>query len=145
MQSNKTYLANKETFKNEWYLVDAENKILGRLAVRLATILMGKHHPTYTPYVDTGDFIVVINAKKIKVSGKKADEKLYRRYTGYSDGLKFTTMKTMIEKTPEKVIFLAVKRMLPPTKLADHMIKKLKVYPGAEHPHQAQNPKVLEI
>ena len=143
--NNRTYLAKKETVKPEWYLIDASGKILGRLAVKLATILMGKHHPIYTPYVDTGAFIVVTNAEKIKISGKKAEEKIYKRYTNYSDGQKETTYQTMKEQSPDQIIVLAVKRMLPQTKMGDHMLKKLKVYAGAEHPHKAQNPKPLEI
>lgn len=143
--NNRTYLAKKETFKPQWYVVDAKNKILGRLATRLATVLMGKHRPTYTPHVDTGDFVVVTNAKKIKVTGKKLEDKNYRKYTGYSDGLREVPLQTMLSKKPEQVIYLAVKRMLPQTKLGDHMLKKLKVYAGEAHPHQAQNPKTLEL
>lgn len=143
--NNKTILAKKELMKPQWYVVDASNKILGKLATRLATILMGKHHPIYTPYVDTGDFIIVTNAEKIKVTGKKLIQKTYKRYSGYADGLKYIPLKTMLEKTPEKVINLAVKRMLPQTRLGDSMLKKLKVYAGPQHPHQAQNPKILEI
>lgn len=138
-------MANKESFKPQWYVVDASNKILGRLATRLATILMGKHRPTYTPYVDTGDFIILINADKIKVSGDKLKDKNYRKYTGYSDGLRLVPMQTMLENKPEKIVYLAVKRMLPQTKLGDHMIKKLKVYAGSEYPHQSQKPQILEL
>ena len=143
--ANKTYLARKEELKPKWLLVDASNKVLGRLATRLATILMGKHKPIYTPYVDTGDFVVVINVEKIKLSGKKMLEKTYKKYTGYSDGLREIPIQRMLEKTPEKVLYLAVQRMLPQTRLAEHMLQKLKVYKGSEHPHQAQNPEVLEI
>ena len=142
---NKTYLARKEDIKPQWFVVDASNKILGRLATRLATILLGKHRPIYTPYVDTGDFVIVTNAEKIKVTGKKSIQKTYKTYSGYSDGLKYKPIKTMLEKTPEKVVYLAVKRMLPHNRLASQMIKKLKVYAGPQHPHQAQNPKILEI
>ena len=145
MQIQKTYLANKETFKPQWFVVDATDKILGRLAVRVATILMGKHRPTYTPYVDTGDFVVITNAEKIKVSGRKAELKIYKKYTNYSDGLRELPYDAMMKRAPEQVIYLAVKRMLPQTKMGDHMLTKLKVYAGAEHPHQAQNPQVLEI
>jgi large subunit ribosomal protein L13 len=142
---NKTYLARKEDIKPKWYLVDASNKVLGRLATRLATILLGKHQPIYTPYVDTGDFVIVVNAEKIKLTGKKMIGKTYKKYTGYSDGLKYIPIKTILEKTPEKAIFLAVKRMLPHNRLAKQIINKLKVYAGPQHPHQAQNPKIMEI
>ena len=142
---NKTYLARKEDIKPQWHVIDASNKVLGRLATRIATILLGKHHPIYTPYVDTGDFVIVINAEKIKLTGKKMIGKTYKTYSGYSDGLKYIPIKTMLEKTPEKIIHLAVKRMLPQNRLAKQMIKKLKVYAGPQHPHQAQNPKIWEI
>lgn len=141
----KTTLARETDIKKQWYLVDATGKILGRMASRIAMILMGKHKPIYTPYVDTGDFVIVINAAKIKVTGKKLENKVYKRYSGYADGLKEIPMKTMLEKHPEKVVYLAVKRMLPATRLARRMMKKLKVYAGPEHPHQAQKPQELKL
>jgi large subunit ribosomal protein L13 len=141
----KSFIAKKENVEHKWVLVDAEGAVLGRLACKIAPILMGKNKPTYTPHVDTGDFVVVVNADKIKVSGKKADEKQYDYYTGYPGGHKYVSFADMMAKKPEKVIELAVKRMLPKNKLGRHMIKKLKVFKGPEHNHQAQNPEKIEI
>ena len=143
--NNRTFLLKQEEIKQQWYLVDAADKILGRMATQIATVLMGKHQPTYTPYVDSGNFVVVINAEKIKLTGNKSLEKMYKTYSGYSNGQKLTPIKTVLANTPDKVVYQAVKRMLPQNRLADHMITKLKVYAGAKHPHQAQNPKVLEV
>lgn len=129
----------------EWFLIDAEGQILGRLASNIAKILMGKHKPTYTRNIDTGDYVIVVNAEKIKVTGKKLTDKIYYRHSGYLGGLKEETLMSLLTKKPEKVIELAVKGMLPKNKLGRKMIKKLKVYRGPEHPHQAQNPKLLKI
>ncbi|MCD6407897.1 50S ribosomal protein L13 [bacterium] len=131
--------------EKEWFLIDAEGQILGRLASNIAKILMGKHKPTYTPNIDTGDYVIVVNAEKIKVTGKKLTDKIYYRHSGYLGGLKEETLMSLLSRKPEKVIELAVKGMLPKNKLGRKMIKKLKVYRGPEHPHQAQKPKVLKI
>ena len=128
-----------------WYVVDATDQVLGRLAVRLATILMGKHRPEYTPHVDTGDFVVVINAEKVRVTGSKRDQMEYDWYTRYPSGRKVLPFNEMQEKHPDQIIELAVKRMLPKNRLARQMIKKLKIYAGSEHPHQAQQPEKLEL
>jgi len=141
----KTFMLRKEDVQREWYLVDATGKTLGRLASEIAKILMGKHKPTYTPHVDGGDFVVVINAEKIHATGKKLDKKIYYKHTGYPGGLKETTLKEMLQKKPEEVIRLAVRGMLPKNKLRDRRMKRLKVYAGPEHPHAAQNPKPLEL
>jgi len=141
----KTYWAKPDEIEKKWYLVDAEDKVLGRLATEVAVRLMGKHKPTYTPSIDTGDFIVVVNAEKFAVTGKKMDDKMYYRHSGYLGGLKERTLKEQLEKKPEEVIRMAVRRMLPKTKMGRAMIKKLKIYTGSEHPHAAQNPEVLEL
>ncbi|OYD17612.1 50S ribosomal protein L13 [candidate division WOR-3 bacterium JGI_Cruoil_03_44_89] len=130
--------------EKKWYIIDADGKILGRLATRIATILRGKHKPEFTPNADMGDYVICINASKVKVTGKKETEKVYTRYTGYPGGLKKTTLKEMRKKKPEEIIHHAVKGMLPKGPLGRKMIKKLKVYPGSEHPHKAQNPIELE-
>ena len=141
----KTISANKETAQNDWYVVDAEGKILGRMAAEIAHRLRGKHKAEYTPHVDTGDYIVVVNAEKVAVTGNKATDKKYYRHTGYPGGLKTSSFNEMIEKAPEDVIKLAVKGMLPRTPLGRTMMKKLKIYTGNEHPHGAQNPAQLNI
>lgn len=141
----KTFMLRKEDVQRDWYLVDATGKTLGRLASEIAKILMGKHKPTYTPHVDGGDFVVVINAEKIHATGKKLNQKIYYKHTGYPGGLKETTLKEMLQKKPEEVIRLAVRGMLPKNKLRDRRMKRLKVYAGPEHPHKAQNPKPLEL
>jgi large subunit ribosomal protein L13 len=141
----KTYSAKPEEIVRKWHLVDADGQTLGRLASRIATILRGKDKPIYTPHLDCGDYVVVVNAEKIHVTGKKLDEKMYYRHSGYPGGLKAFTLREMLERTPERVITLAVKRMLPKNKLGRHMLKKLKVYAGPEHPHGAQNPEALEL
>ena len=128
-----------------WYVVDAEGKTLGRLSTQIADVLRGKRKPTYTPHVDTGDFVVVINAEKVSVTGNKRSEKLYHRHSGYPGGLKTRTFEEMIERKPEEVIRLAVKGMLPRNRLSRRQITKLKIYAGPEHPHAAQSPEVLEI
>ena len=130
--------------EQKWLLVDATDKIVGRLSTRLATILMGKHRPTYTPHVDTGDYIVVINAEKVVYTGKKWDQKRYTWYTGYT-GLRSVTAGRRRELQPELIIREAVRRMLPKNKLGRHMLKKLKIFAGTDHPHQAQQPELLEI
>ena len=142
----KTYMAKNGEVAQEWHVVDVSDKILGRIATKIATILMGKHRPEYTPHVDTGDFVVVINAAKIRVTGaSKPTTRTFQRYSGYPGGLKETTLKEMMKKNPAKVITEAVRRMLPKNKLATVMLSKLKVYPGGTHPHQAQQPTVLEL
>ena len=141
----KTISANKETAQNDWYVVDAEGKILGRMAAEIAHRLRGKHKAEYTPHVDTGDYIVVVNAEKVAVTGNKATDKKYYRHTGYPGGLQTRSFNEMIEKAPEDVIKLAVKGMLPRTPLGRTMMKKLKIYTGNEHPHGAQNPAQLNI
>lgn len=142
--TTKSYMARGETFESEWFVVDATDKILGRLAVEVATVLMGKHKPTYTPHVDTGDFVVVTNAEKIRVTGRKMQQKEYDWYSGYPGGRKVVTMEDFFEKHPARVIEMAVRRMLPKTRLGRKMFKKLKVYAGPEHPHTAQQPQALE-
>jgi len=141
----RTYMAKKETVERKWYLVDAEGQVLGRLAAKLARILQGKHKPIYTPHVDTGDFVVVVNAEKVRVTGKKLTQKMYQRYSGYPGGLKERPLGEMLARRPERVLELAVRRMLPKTKLGDKMFRKLKVYKGPHHPHQAQQPEPLTL
>lgn len=141
----KSFLATKENVDRKWLLVDAEGAILGRLAAKIAPVLMGKNKPTYTPHVDTGDFVVVINADKIKVTGKKAEVKEYDYYTHFPGGHKFVSFADMMAKKPERVIELAVKRMLPKSKLGRAMFKKLKVYRGGEHEHSAQQPEKIVL
>jgi large subunit ribosomal protein L13 len=141
----KTYSVKAGEIERRWYVVDAQGKILGRLATEVARILRGKHKPIYTPHLDTGDFVVIVNADKIELSGRKADQKTYFRHTGYMGGEKFIPFRRMLERHPERVIELAVKGMLPKNALGREMRKKLKVYAGAEHPHQAQQPEPLNI
>lgn len=141
----KTQVAKKEEVTRAWYLVDASDKVLGRVATEVANVLRGKNKPVFTPSVDTGDFVVVVNAEKIALTGKKLSDKVYYRHTGFPGGIKSITAGKLLEKSPEQVIIKAVKGMLPKNKLARHMLKKLKVYAGAEHPHKAQQPKVLDI
>lgn len=140
----KTYSAKAEDIERKWFVVDAEGKTLGRMASRIATVLRGKHKPIFTPHVDCGDYVVVINAEKIHVTGKRMDEKRYYRHSGYPGGLKSRSLREMLATRPEVVISEAVRRMLPKSNLGRHMLKKLKVYAGPEHPHQAQNPEMLE-
>ncbi len=142
---HKTYMAKPGEVTREWYVVDASGKTLGRLATEIARILRGKHKPQYTPHVDVGDFVIVINAEKIAVTGRKLDQKRYYRHSGYPGGLRSITLRRMLEKHPERVIRLAVKGMLPKNRLGRRMLKKLKVYAGPEHPHQAQQPKPLDL
>ena len=141
----KSYMASASTIERKWYVVDAEDQTLGRLCSEVAKVLRGKNKPTYTPHMDTGDNVIVINADKIKVSGKKMDQKIYYRHSEYVGGMKETTLKEMMAKKPEEVIYLAVKGMLPKGPLGRSMIKKLHVYAGPEHDNTAQKPEVLEL
>ncbi len=141
----KTYVPKKTEIKKKWYLVDAEGKILGRLASKIAQVLSGKNKPIYTPHLDTGDFVVVINAKKVKVTGNKEKKKIYYHYSGYPGGMKEIVYEKLLEKKPALIIQKAVKGMLPKSKLGRKMIKKLKVYAGTEHRHQSQNPEKIEL
>jgi large subunit ribosomal protein L13 len=141
----KTYATKPEDIERRWYVVDAEGKILGRLASEVARILRGKHKPYFAPHLDTGDYVIVINAAKIRVTGKKLDDKIYYRHSGYPGGLRSTTLAEMLKKRPTRVIRLAVRGMLPHNRLGRAMIKKLKIYEGESHPHQAQNPQPLEL
>ncbi|MBT4161697.1 MAG: 50S ribosomal protein L13 [Gammaproteobacteria bacterium] len=141
----KTVSAKKESVTRSWYVVDATDKTLGRLSTEIANRLRGKHKPEYTPHVDTGDYIVVVNAEKVKVTGNKATGKLYQHHTGYPGGIKSITFDEMIDKKPERVIEKAVKGMMPKNKLSRAMMSKLKVYAGSEHPHTAQQPTPLAI
>lgn len=141
----KTYFANKENAENNWYVVDASEKVLGRLSTQIAMRLRGKHKPEYTPHADTGDYIIVINAAQIKVTGDKAKNKIYYDHSGYPGGLKETPYEKLQEKDPTRIIERAVKGMLPRNPLGRAMLSKLKVYAGAEHPHTAQQPEVLNL
>jgi large subunit ribosomal protein L13 len=141
----KTYTAKPASVQRDWYVIDAEGKTLGRMAAEIATRLRGKHKPEYTPHVDTGDYIVVINAAKVAVTGNKAKDKMYYHHTGFIGGIKSISFEKLIDKAPERTIQTAVKGMLPRGPLGRAMFKKLKVYPGAEHPHAAQQPKELNI
>ena len=140
-----TFMANPETIERKWYVVDANGKTLGRLAAEVASVLRGKNKPEFTPHVDTGDYVIVINAEKVAVTGKKLQDKLYRRHSGYVGGLKTLNLKEMLEKKPTEVIEHAVRGMLPKGTLGNQMYTKLHVYAGPEHPHAAQQPEVLEI
>ena len=141
----KTFSAKSEDIKRSWYIVDASGKTLGRLATAIASYLRGKHKPEYTPHVDTGDYIVVINAEKIQVTGNKETDKLYHRHTGYIGGLKTTNFADLLKTYPDRIISSAVKGMLPRNPLGRAMFKKLKVYAGCDHPHTAQQPQNLEV
>jgi len=144
MKSFRTYNLTPETRKRNWHVVDAEGEILGRLATRIAAILRGKDKPEFTPHVDSGDFVIVVNADKIKTTGRKLDKKIYYRHTGYPGGLKETSLRTLLQHKPERAVYYAVKGMLPKNRLGKAQIKKLKVYAGSEHPHQAQQPRTLQ-
>ena len=141
----KTYTAKPADIRRDWYIIDASGKTLGRLATEIARRLRGKHKPEYTPHMDTGDYIVVINAKEVKVSGNKAKDKIYYRHTGFPGGIKSINFEKLIEKKPEFIIEKAVKGMLPKGPLGREMFRKLRVFPGADHKHTAQQPKVLEL
>ncbi|HAS18063.1 MAG: 50S ribosomal protein L13 [Nitrospirae bacterium RIFCSPHIGHO2_02_FULL_42_12] len=141
----KTISAKREDIKRDWYVVDAEDQVLGRLASRVASILRGKHKPVFTTHVDTGDFVVVVNADKIRVTGSKLSNEVYYHHTGYPDGLKSKTMGKFLKEKPEEFVRSSIRGMLPKNKLGRAMLKKLKIYRGPEHPHEAQEPKPLEI
>jgi large subunit ribosomal protein L13 len=140
-----TFMANPQTVSRKWYVVDANGKTLGRLATEVASVLRGKNKPVFTPHVDTGDYVIVINAEKVAVTGRKLDDKLYTRHSGFVGGLKSTTLREMLATKPTLVIEKAVRGMLPKGTLGNQMYKKLHVYAGPEHPHAAQQPEVLEI
>jgi len=141
----KTYIPKKEEIVRKWWLIDARGKILGRLATQIAAILIGKNKPIYTPHLDLGDFVVVINARKIRVTGEKEKEKIYYHYSGYPGGLKKRTFEKLLEKKPEEIILRAVKGMLPKNKLRKKRLKRLKVYPDENHPHKAQKPEPVDL
>jgi len=145
MDKRKTLVPKKEQIKREWLLVDAKEKTLGRLASQIAKILQGKHKPYYTPFLLTGDYVVVINAKYVKLTGKKMLEKVYDKYSGYPGGRKEITLSELLKKNPSKVLYLAVKGMLPKNRLAKRMLNSLKIYPEDKYPHQAQSPKLVEV
>ncbi|MDD6035650.1 MAG: 50S ribosomal protein L13 [Lachnospiraceae bacterium] len=141
----KTFMASPATIERKWYVIDAQGQTLGRLSSEIAKILRGKNKPTYTPFLDTGDNVIVVNAEKVKVTGKKLEQKIYFNHSDYPGGMRETTLKEMLEKKPTEVITLAVKGMLPKGPLGRTMIEKLHVYAGAEHPHAAQKPEALEL
>ena len=141
----KTYQAKKEEFDRKWYLVNAEGKVLGRLSTELVKVLKGKNKPTYTPHMDTGDFVVVVNAGKVTLTGKKMKDKIYYHHTGYPGGIKEMNAEKLLAKKPTEMIRMAVKGMLPKNSLGRQMLRKLKIYPGPNHPHEAQKPVPLEI
>ena len=141
----KTFVAKEHEIEKNWHLIDASDKVLGRLATEIATILRGKNKPIFTPHMDAGDYVVVVNAERVLLTGNKLEKKTYYRHSGYVGGLKKTTAKEMLEKKPENLIKLAVKGMLPKTSLGRRQLTKLKIYTGPDHPHQAQQPVKLEI
>ncbi|GAB4233936.1 MAG: 50S ribosomal protein L13 [Acidobacteriota bacterium] len=145
MKAIKTFLPDVESIERRWYVVDATDQVVGRLASRIATILMGKDKPIYTDFLDTGDFVIVVNADKVKFTGSKWDDKVYYRHSGRPGGLREIGAREMLAKHPERLLQLAVKGMLPKNKLGRHMLKRLKVYAGPEHPHQAQQPEPLSL
>ena len=141
----RTFTQKQEEIERDWYVVDAEGETLGRLASRIAPILKGKHKPIYTPHLDCGDFVIIVNAEKVRVTGRKLDQKLYYRHSGYPGGLKSISLRDQLNRYPERVLQAAIRGMLPKNKLGRRMIKKLKVYAGDAHPHEAQQPKPLEL
>lgn len=141
----KTYMAKPETVQRNWYVLDADGLVLGRMASQVAAILRGKNKPTYTPHVDTGDFVIIVNADKAVLTGKKLDDKVYQYHTGYIGGLKTVKYRDLMAKKPEFAVYEAVRRMLPKGRLGRQMLRKLRVYAGPEHNHQAQKPEVLEL
>ena len=141
----RTFVTKKEDVQQDWYVVDAAGQTLGRLATRVALVLRGKHKPTYSPAVDTGDCVIVVNADKVHVTGRKLDQKMYYRHSGYPGGLKEITLRNLLQRRPTRVIEHAVRGMLPKNRLGRQMFKKLKVYAGPDHPHAAQQPKPLEL
>ena len=145
MSTTKSYMAKPVDFDAKWYVVDADGQILGRMATRIARVLMGKHKPIYTPHIDTGDFVVVVNAEKVAVTGRKMKNKMYYRASGYPSGLTETPLEELMAKKPAEAVRLAVKRMLPKTKLGRKMFTKLKVYAGPDHPHAAQQPEPMAL
>jgi len=145
MVKMKTFVAKEHEIEKKWYLIDARDKILGRLACQIVTILRGKHKPIFTPHMDAGDYVVLINAEKVVLTGAKLEKKIYYRHSGYVGGLKETTAKEMLQKKPENLIRLAVKGMLPKGSLGRRQLTKLKIYAGPHHPHQAQEPEKLEV
>lgn len=142
---NRTYVTKSEDVQRNWFVVDASGRTLGRLASEVARIVRGKHKPTYSPSIDTGDYVIVVNAEQIRVTGRKLDDKMYYRHSGYPGGLTETPLRRMLEERPTRVIELAVRGMLPKNRLGRKMIKKLKVYAGPDHPHQAQRPEPLDL
>lgn len=142
---NKTYMANAQTVERKWFVVDATDLVLGRLSTEVATLLKGKHKPTYTPHVDCGDYVIIVNADKVALTGNKLDDKLYDRHSGYPGGLKSRTAKRMLELQPQKVLEKSIRGMLPKNRLGEDMYRKLYVYAGSEHPHQAQKPEVYTL
>lgn len=142
---SKTFMANAQNVEHKWYVVDATDVVLGRFATQVASILRGKHKPTFTPHVDCGDYVVIVNAEKIALTGNKLEDKIYYRHSGYPGGLKTRNAKTMLEKQPTKVLEKAIRGMLPKNKLGEQMYRKLFVYAGPDHPHQAQQPEKLEL
>ena len=142
---NKTYIPKKSELEKRWYLVDAKDKVLGRVATRVASVLRGKHKPIFTPHLDTGDGVIVVNAAKVMVTGRKLKQKVYRRYSGYPDGQKEVPLERMLSESPTTVIKLAVKRMLPQGRLGSDTIKKLRVYADDKHPHKDVKPVIMEI
>ena len=141
----KSYMAAPQSLEKEWFVVDAQVLTLGRLATRIASVLRGKHKPTYTPHADAGDFVVVVNADKVRLTGRKLDQKMYYWYSGYPGGIKGRTARQMLDRKPEEVLRRAVKGMLPKNNLGRKLISKLKIYAASEHPHQAQQPKALAL
>ena len=141
----KTYSMKEAEIQHDWLLVDADNQVLGRLATQVATLLRGKHKPTFTPHLEMGDFVIVVNAEKIALTGRKSDQKIYYRHTGYPGGLRQTPFKVMLAKHPERIIRFAVKGMLPKTRMGRHLIRRLRIYSGPSHPHEAQQPKPFEL
>ena len=141
----KSYMARPHAVERKWHLIDAEGQTLGRLATEVSRLLRGKNKPQYTPHIDTGDFVVVVNAEKIVATGKKAEQKVYRRHSGYPGGLKETSYEAMLERKPTEILRRAVRGMMPRTRLGRQQFRKLKIYAGPEHPHEAQNPQPYEV
>ena len=143
--NNTTYMANAKNIQKKWYIIDASNKPLGRVAAEAAKLLRGKHKPTFTPHVDTGDHVIILNCSEVILTGKKLDQKIYRHHSGYIGGMKEISAKDMLSKNPEKAMMLAIKGMLPHNRLGRQMINKVRIYSGAEHEHQAQKPEIWEV
>jgi large subunit ribosomal protein L13 len=141
----KSYMARPHEVERKWHLIDAEGQTLGRLATEIARLLRGKNKPQYTPHIDTGDFVVVVNAEKVVVTGNKAEQKVYYRHTGYPGGLRKTSFEAMLERKPTEILRRAVRGMMPKTRLGRQQLRKLKIYAGPEHPHEAQNPQLYEV